>query len=248
MFNVFLKVLILSLFGFFYSVSTYADESTDIKTIKKVFSQIIPGKIPDVVSPAAVEGLYEVVYGAQVLYMSKDGRYVIQGDLIDLSSRTNITEVTRSIQRAKLVKNIEDSTSIIFAPKQVKHTITVFTDIDCGYCRKLHREMSQYTDLGIKIRYLAFPRSGVDTASYHKAVTVWCSKDKAQAMTDAKAGVAQNTLTCDNPVQEHMKLAEQFGVSGTPTIVLTNGDVVPGYVPAPRLLRMLDESIAASKD
>lgn len=246
MFKVFKKVLILSLFSFCYSVSVSADESADVKIIKNVFAQIIPGKTPDVISPSAVEGLYEIVYGAQVLYMSKDGRYVIQGDLIDLSSRTNITEVTRSIQRAKLVKNIEDNTSIIFAPKQVKHTITVFTDIDCGYCRKLHREMSQYLNLGIKIRYLAYPRSGIDTASYHKAVTVWCSKDKAQAMTDAKAGVKQDTLTCENPVQEHMKLAEQFGVSGTPTIVLSNGDVVPGYVPAARLLRMLDESMAAS--
>lgn len=242
----FKKIIVLSLSCLFLSVSIHADEQADIKIIKDVFSQIIPGKTPEVVSPSAVEGLYEVVYGAQVLYMSKGGRYVIQGDLIDLSSRTNITEATRSVQRAKLVKSITDETTIIFEPKEVNHTITIFTDIDCGYCRKLHREMSQYTDLGIKIRYLAFPRSGIDTASYHKAVTVWCSKDKAQAMTDAKAGVKQDTLTCENPIQEHMKLAEQFGVSGTPTIVLTNGDVVPGYVPAARLSRMLDESMQAS--
>ena len=223
-----------------------ADEQADISKIKKVFSQIIPGSTPDIVSPSAVDGLYEVVYGAQVLYMSRSGRYVMQGDLIDLDNRTNITEATRLVQRSKLVKGIDESTAIVFAPEKVKHTITVFTDIDCGYCRKLHREIKDYLDLGIKIRYLSFPRSGLNTKSYYKAVTVWCSKDKQKAITDAKAGVKQEALTCDNPVQDHMKLAEQFGVSGTPTIVLSNGEVVPGYVPAARLFRMLENMKQAS--
>ena len=244
-----LKKLLLPLFiGMCLSISAIADEQSDIEEIKKVFSQIIPGSSPDVIAPSALNGIYEVVYGAQVLYMSSNGRYVIQGDLIDLNTRVNLTEGTRSVQRAKLVKNIDESSTIVFEPKpeKVKHTITVFTDIDCGYCRKLHREMDQYTDLGIKVRYLAFPRSGVDTKSYHKAVTVWCSKDKNQALTDAKAGVKQEDITCVNPVKDHMKLAEQFGVSGTPTIVLDNGEVVPGYVPAPRLFKMLDNVKQAS--
>ena len=130
----------------------WADEQADIKAINKVFSKIIPGSKPDSVSPSSLGGIYEVVYGAQVLYMSNDGRYVIQGDLIDLEKQENVTESTRSIQRAKLVKGIDDATAIIFAPKEVKHTITVFTDIDCGYCRKLHREINQYLDQGIKVR------------------------------------------------------------------------------------------------
>lgn len=242
------KIIFPSLFAVLISMPIWADEQAEIKVIKEIFSQIMPGITPDVVSPSAVDGIYEVVYGAQVLYMSKTGRYVFQGDLIDLKSRTNITEATRSVQRAKLVKNIDESSSIVFAPEKVKHTITVFTDIDCGYCRKLHREMKEYTDLGIKIRYLAFPRSGVNTKSYHKAVTVWCSKDKQKAMTDAKAGVKQNTLSCENPVEEHMKLAEQFGVSGTPTIVFDNGEVVPGYVPAARLSRMLEDTKIKDKN
>jgi len=223
-----------------------ADESSDVKAIKKVFSEILPGNKTDSIKVSALNGLYEVVYGAQVLYMSGDGRYVIQGDLIDLKDRTNITEATRSVQRSKLVSSIKDETSIIFSPEKVKHTITVFTDIDCGYCRKLHREMDQYLAQGIKVRYLAFPRSGVDTKSYYKAVTVWCSDDKQAALTAAKSGTKQENKTCENPVQEHMKLAEQFGVSGTPTIVFNNGEVVPGYVPAERLTRMLENVKQAS--
>lgn len=230
----------------FMPFGAYAGEKEDIKAIKAVFNNIMPGSTPDIVSPSALDGLYEVVFGAQVLYMSPDGRYVIQGDLIDLVKKENITESARSVQRAKLVKGIEDGTSIIFEPIEVRHTITVFTDIDCGYCRKLHREIEQYMEQGIRVRYLAFPRSGVNTKSYYKAVTVWCSDDKQKALTDAKSGVAQETKECENPVSKHMKLAEQFGVSGTPTIVFENGDVVPGYVPAARLSKMLDSVQSAS--
>jgi len=238
--------IVLLLSSFTWISTSVADEKAEISAIKKVFSQILPDSKADIISPSAIGGIYEVVYGAQVLYMSSNGRYVFQGDLIDLQTRKNITEGTRSVQREKLVKNIEDNTSIIFTPKDVKHTITVFTDIDCGYCRKLHREINQYTDLGIKVRYLSFPRSGVNTKSYHKAVTVWCSDDKQKALTDAKAGVEQAKKECSNPIVEHMKLAEQFGVSGTPTIVFDNGEVVPGYVPAARLSRMLDNIKQAS--
>ena len=232
-------MLVLLLLAVVFPVS--ADEKSDIAAIKKTFSEILPGTKTDSIKLSALGGLYEVVYGAQVLYMSGDGRYVIQGDLIDLVNRANLTEETRSAQRGQLVQNIKDDTAIIFAPQKVEHTITVFTDIDCGYCRKLHREMDQYLAEGIKIRYLAFPRSGVDTKSYYKAVTVWCSDDPQTALTEAKAGVKQERKTCDNPVIEHMKLAEQFGVSGTPTIVFANGEVIPGYVPAGRLSRMLEK-------
>ena len=245
------KFLLLNLFSVFFISACTAErvenkQVGEVKEIKRVFSEVIPGATPDMVTPSTISGVYEVVYGAQVIYMSKDGRYAIQGDLIDLKSRVNLTESARSAQRTKLVKKIDESSTIVFEPQKVKHTITVFTDIDCGYCRKLHREMDQYTDLGIKVRYLAFPRSGINTDSYYKAVTVWCSDDKKKAMTDAKAGVKQDRKDCENPVKDHMKLAEQFSVSGTPTIVMENGEVVPGYVPAARLSRMLDNVKTAS--
>ena len=220
-----------------------AGEKEDIAAIKKVFTTIMPDTKADSIEPAAMKGLYQVVFGAQVLYMSPDGRYVIQGDLIDLVNKENVTEKARSIQRAKLVKGIKDDTAIIFSPKVVKHTITVFTDIDCGYCRKLHREINTYLDRGIRVRYLSFPRAGLNSKSYYKAVTVWCSKDRKKALTEAKSGMELKQLNCaNNPVKSHMKLAEKFGVTGTPTIVLESGDVIPGYVPAAKLSAMLDKT------
>ncbi len=230
----------------FTAMLVSADEKADIANIKDQFAKVLPGAIPDRISPSVLPEVYEVVYGAQILYMSSNGQYVIQGDLIDLKKRENITETTRKVQRAKLLSDIQDETTIEFTPKKVKHTITVFTDIDCGYCRKLHKELQDYLDAGIKVRYLAYPRSGVNTDSYYKAVTVWCSTDKNGAMTESKAGVKLPRKSCDNPVQEHMKLADQFSVSGTPTIILEDGEVVPGYVPAARLSRMLDDAKQAA--
>ncbi len=242
------KRLFASLFALILSapLALIAGEKEDVSAIKTALAKIMPDSTPDSISPAALTGLYQVVFGAQVLYLSPDGRYVIQGDLIDLDKQENITESARSIQRAKLVKNIDDSTAIIFKPADVKYSITVFTDIDCGYCRKLHQEIEQYLAEGIQIRYLAFPRSGVNTKSYFKAVNVWCAKDQHKAMTDAKAGIPQEKQECDNPVESHLKLGEQFGVTGTPTLVLDSGDVVPGYVPAPRLKQMLQKMKSAA--
>jgi len=231
----------------FSAALALADEKTDIANIKETFSKVLPGSNPESIKQSVLPGVYEVVYGAQILYMSGDGKYVIQGDLIDLAKRENLTESTRKINRAKLVKNIKDGTTVIFEPKEVKHTITVFTDIDCGYCRKLHREMQDYLDAGIRVRYLAYPRSGVNTDSYYKAVTVWCSGDKNDAMTESKAGTKLPRKDCVNPVEEHMKMADQFGVTGTPTIVFENGEVVPGYVPAERLTKILDDAKKATK-
>jgi len=239
-------LVLISSVCLFAAMLVWADEKADIANIKDRFAKILPGEMPDQVSQSVLPGIYEVVYGAQILYMSSNGQYVIQGDLIDLNKRENITESTRKVQRARLLNDIQDETTIIFTPEKVKHTITVFTDIDCGYCRKLHKEIQDYLDAGIKVRYLAYPRSGVNTDSYYKIATVWCSDDKNVAMTESKAGVKLPRKSCDNPVQEHMKLADQFGVTGTPTIVLEDGEVVPGYVPAARLSRMLDDAKQAA--
>lgn len=228
------------------TVAVSADERADIDNIVQVFSKILPGETPEVVSPSVLPGMYEVVYGMQVMYMSNDGRYVLQGDIIDLDKRENITEAVRSGQRLKLVKTLDPSTMIVFKPKEkTKYVLTVFTDIDCGYCRKLHRQIDEYLAKGIEVRYLSFPRSGIDTKSYYKAVTVWCSEDKHDALTRSKAGEKLPKKECDNPVKDHMKLAEKFGVSGTPTLILENGDVIPGYVPPDRLAPLLAQAHAS---
>jgi thiol:disulfide interchange protein DsbC len=219
-----------------------ADNAKEVAQIKNVLAKVIPNNKPDVVSPSPIPGIYEIVYGAQIMYMSADARYFVQGDVIDLKTRANLTETARTVQRKKLVKKMDESQMIVFNPKgKVKHTISVFTDIDCGYCRKLHREMQDYLDKGIKVRYLSYPRSGPNTKSYFKAVTVWCSKDKQKAMTKSKAGENLPKKDCKNPVDEHMKMADDFGVSGTPTIVLESGEVIPGYVPAERLEKIIKQ-------
>jgi len=233
----FVYAIILS---FFITSIAQADEAADIANIKKIMAQVIPKNQPDVISPSHLPGIYEVVYGAQIMYISRDGRYFIQGDVIDLKNRKNLTENTRTKQRKKLVNKMDESTMIVFKPKgEVKHSVSIFTDIDCGYCRKLHREMQDYLDLGIQVRYLFYPRSGPNTKSYFKAVTVWCSENKHEALTKSKSGENLPNKECKNPVDEHMGMAEDFGVSGTPTIVLESGEVVPGYVPAKRLEKIL---------
>lgn len=129
---------------------------------------------------------------------------------------------------------------IIFPAKNAKHTITIFTDIDCGYCRKLHSEVSRYTDAGITVRYLFFPRSGPNTESYFKAVSVWCADDRNQALTDAKLNNKVINKTCENPIDKHMQLAQAFGVNGTPAIIADDGTMVPGFVPAKELVKHLN--------
>lgn len=223
------------------AIAASNNEAAEIKTVKQVFKTMVGGEEPEIVSPSPIAGMYEVVSGAQVVYISGDGRYILQGDLFDISQKQNVTENARSQARKKLIDSADESTMIVFKPKGVetKYTITVFTDIDCGYCRKLHKEIDTYLKEGIKVRYMSFPRAGLNSESYYKAVTVWCSKDQQAAITEAKSGKPMKQLDCKNPVADHMKLADAFGVTGTPTIVMSTGAVIPGYVPAKTLLQYL---------
>ncbi|HMV38478.1 MAG TPA: DsbC family protein [Plasticicumulans sp.] len=207
-------------------------------------SAVLDGRKPDAVNPTPVPGLYEVILGARVLYVSADGRYVLRGDLVDIDKGENLTEARSGQLRVRAIAAVPESDMIVFAPPgpvQAKHTVTVFTDIDCGYCRKLHSEIDNYLRAGIRVRYLAYPRSGLRGESYDKAVSVWCAEDPKAAITSAKKGQAVAKASCpDNPVAKEYELGNQVGVQGTPTIVLENGDLVPGYVPAARLVMMLD--------
>jgi len=186
-----------------------------------------------------VKGLYEVMMGPQVVYVSGDGRYMMQGRLIDLEKREDLTEPRQAAARKQAVDEVGEDQMVIFAPDKYDHTVTVFTDIDCGYCRKLHSQISEYEDEGIRIRYVFFPRAGVNSKSFKEAVSVWCSDDRQKALTDAKAGKPIADKSCDNPVLSHMELGELLGINGTPAIVLDSGDLVPGYVPPKRLAALL---------
>ncbi len=220
--------------------NAFATEAEDIANIKQRLSKIAPQDQPDSIKSTAVDGLYEVIFGSEIFYLSADGRYVLQGALVDLETNENLTEVAQAEIRAKLMGKLDESEMIVFSPDKPRHTLTVFTDIDCGYCRKLHAEMDQLNSYGIKVRYMLFPRSGVDTPSHQKAVNVWCAKDQLTAMTNAKAGKSVPKANCDNPIESQLILGQQMGVTGTPALLFDDGTVVPGYRPAKELAELLD--------
>lgn len=215
--------------------TAYADENT----IKQSIAKSMPTMKIDAIKPSEVKGLYEVLVGTNVFYVSDDGKYLIEGHLIDIAARKDLTEGKLSESHVKAINKLGTDKMIIFKPKTSKYTVTIFTDIDCGYCRKLHSEIDSYMAEGITIQYIFFPRTGKDTESYKKAVSVWCADDRKAALTAAKKGEAVKAKTCANPVDEHMKLAGEFEVNGTPTIVSEKGTVYPGYLPAKQLVEML---------
>ncbi|OGT18847.1 MAG: hypothetical protein A2V90_02720 [Gammaproteobacteria bacterium RBG_16_57_12] len=217
-------------------------ESTDndLAQITRIMSTLVPDRKPDTIRASVIPGLYEVAYGMQVIYVTADGRYLLEGDLIDMKAQVNLSDQIRTKGRLQVINKIPESSMIVYAPKKVKHTVTVFTDIDCGYCRRLHSEMDKYLEQGIKIRYLAYPRAGLESHSYEKAVSVWCAKDRQQALTTAKLGQEPEPKKCDNPVEMHYQAGRELNLSGTPMLVLEDGKTLPGYVPADTLAKMLE--------
>lgn len=239
------KILLIA--AAFYAASTLAADPAPAPAAKQPdlakLQAALNGEKPDSVAPAVIPGLYEVVLGGQVLYLSEDGRYVIQGDILDLGSRDNLTENRRGAMRGGAIAAVGENNMVVFAPEgPAKYTVTVFTDIDCGYCRKMHSQMDAYNKEGIKIRYLWFPREGIGSESYNKAVAVWCADNRQDAMTQAKRGENVERKTCDNPVQAQYELAQKLGVRGTPSMILESGDMIPGYVPPTQLAQMLAEN------
>lgn len=216
---------------------------SDYPEIRRTIKGLVADQEIRSIRETPLAGLYEVTLGAEVLYISKDGQYIIQGDLILTKERKSLTEERRGFVRQEILKTVNTSTEIIFAPKKTRHIVAIFTDIDCGYCRKLHQEMAEYNNLGIEIRYLAYPRAGLMSDSYNKAVTVWCSTDRKQALTESKSGKTLKSKTCENPVKAHFELGQKLGISGTPALLLEDGTLLPGYIPPARLAAMLDKKI-----
>lgn len=230
-----IKIVPLLMFVLIQSAAN-ADEAA----IKKSINKSMPSMKIDSVKPSEIKGLYEVLVGANVFYVSEDGKYLLQGHLVDIEAHKDLTEEKLGGTRKQAIAKIGQENMIVFKPKINKHTVTVFTDIDCGYCRKLHSEIDQYLAQGITIQYLFFPRAGKDSDSYKKAVSVWCAKDRNAALTEAKKGKALDAKTCDNPVDEHMQLGADFDMKGTPMIVTENGNIYPGYLPADQLFEALE--------
>ncbi|MGZ4959044.1 MAG: bifunctional protein-disulfide isomerase/oxidoreductase DsbC [Methylomonas sp.] len=213
--------------------------SADEAAIKKALGAFMPQGQVDSIKPSEVKGLFEVTMGANIFYASEDGKYLLQGQLFDAEAKKNITETKLADVRKAALDKVGAENMIIFKPDANKHQVSVFTDIDCGYCRKLHSEIDQYLAQGITVRYLFFPRAGKGSDSYKKAISVWCAADRNKALTAAKKGEALEAKTCNNPIDRHMALGEDFGMSGTPMIVTEKGNVLPGYVPAQQLAKIL---------
>lgn len=229
----------------------------DMTQVNNLLKTLMPGAQPDSLMPSTMPGLYEAVYGTQIIYISADGKHMIEGDIYSVAQKSgrpvvaNLTERKREVGRIKAVASIDEASLIVFSPKKgkTKHVITTFTDIDCGYCRKLHRQMAEYNQLGIEIRYASFPRSGLETPSYFKAKAVWCAVDRHKAMNFAKSGATLEQLqelkqvknqTCEKTIKKHMAVAREVGVSGTPTLVLKSGKVLPGYVAPDKIIKILE--------
>jgi thiol:disulfide interchange protein DsbC len=193
--------------------------------------------------PSPLPGIYEFTQGADVSYLSADGKYFIDGNVYDMDTRANLTEEIRTRARLALINEVPESQMLIFSPPNPKYTITVFTDVDCAYCRKLHSEMAELNKLGVRVRYLFYPRTGPNTDSWRKAEVVWCSPNRNEALTRAKLGASLDlSKTCGaTPVAREYALGQTIGVRGTPAIVTENGDYISGYMPPRELVQQIND-------
>ncbi|MGB0835111.1 MAG: thioredoxin fold domain-containing protein [Psychrobium sp.] len=227
------------------SISTFAEITQAEKSvIAKKFASVRPELVVSDVEKTDIDGMYLLNFsGKGTVYYVPKGDYFFTGDLlqIDGSRFVNVKEKRMEKPRKTAIAAIDESEMIIYPAKgKKKASITVFTDVDCGYCRKLHKEMAQINDLGIEVRYLAYPRAGINSPSYNKVVSAWCSDNKQDALTKLKNGQPVYTSACkDNPVAQHFILGNRLGVTGTPAIIMESGELLPGYLPADKLAEAL---------
>ncbi|MFK8053227.1 MAG: DsbC family protein [Woeseiaceae bacterium] len=245
--NVVSKILLCVLLISFSAVDVSAQSKADadLDAVRKIVTEKFPRLKPESINPGPVEGLLEIRQGAMVAYLTDDGRYLLQGELIDLDEDRNLTQESMAAGRKDLMDQSADAGSIVFGPDDAAHTVTVFTDIDCTFCRKLHREIAAYNEEGIAVRYLLYPRSGPNTRSWEKAEEVWCSDNRRAALTDAKNEKSLPAADCDaSAIARQFEVGLSVGLGGTPAIVLPNGDLISGYVPAKELATRIAASNA----
>lgn len=198
----------------------------------------------DHIGPAPIPGFREAIVGGRTLYVSDDGRYMIQGSLYDMQARRDLSEEAIAKLRQDLLKTIPLGDRIVFAPPNPKHTVAVFTDVECGFCRKLHSQIAEYNREGIAVQYLAFPRMGLGSPDFQTMVNVWCAPDRKQALTDAKNDRKVPTRNCKNPVTMEYDVGQRVGLQGTPMIIAADGTAMPGYMPPKELRAALDKLAA----
>jgi len=219
-----------------------------IQTITNVLTKLQADMKIERISPSPLTDLWQVeLAGGRQLYVSVDGKYLIQGNLYEFKANKGLVNLTQKEEQkgiAKIINSVDVAEMIVFAPKKPKAHITVFTDTTCGYCQKLHSEIDEINKLGIEVRYMAFPRGGQGSEGYQELVNVWCAPNKQDAITRAKnrESVAKANLLCKSPVVKHYEIGNLIGVNGTPAIVLEDGTVIPGYRPAAELAEIVLEN------
>ena len=254
-----LKRQLLVIFLLLYMHPIHADESSitnnletsqinEIQENKSILLAALLDGFPEAndakISESSIQGLYTISIGSQIFYMSQNGKFILQGDIYDAETGANLTERDRISARKDFLNQLDEEEMVIFAPDDFKHTVTVFTDVDCGYCRKFHSEIDEVMEQGIRVRYLFFPRNGPDNESWEKAEQVWCSQDRQKAITRAKQGKSLSAKICSKtPVQKHYSVGQMFMVQGTPTMVSDKGKIIVGYVPASVLKDRLESDL-----
>ena len=241
--SAFSAICALGLLTLAFAAAKAPDErSPDLDTrIRAALKNIHPDLVPDYIGPAAAPGYREVLIKGQVVFVTNDGNYLIQG-LSDLRNRRDIAQSgALPSWRLRALDRIPESERIVFAPSgTIKHTVIVFTDAECGFCQKFHRDIGEYNRLGIAVEYIAFPRAGMGTPDARKMESIWCSKDRKKALTDAKRGRDIPPLSCANPVAKQHEVGMAIGLQGTPMIINADGVALPGYLPPEKLLEALD--------
>lgn len=220
-----------------------AAENEDFTVVEEKLRLLVPNAKTIAVSETPIEGILQVQVNSEIVYMTEDGDYLLQGQIVEMETRTNITDQAKSGIRLGLLAGLNRDEQITFAPENPKFDLLVFTDIDCGYCRKLHNQIEEYNDEGIAIHYMAFPRAGIGSNSYDKFVSVWCADDQQAALTLAKSGTDPEPKECPNPIADQYNVGREVGVTGTPALVTADGALIPGYMP-PAQLRQRLESMA----
>jgi thiol:disulfide interchange protein DsbC len=234
--------LILPLFTLFLSFISLADDATIASNINKVLPSDMSVQS---IKKSEIDGLYVVDIGdLQPIYASKDGNFFLYGELyaVKNGSLENTTKHEVNLKRKNILGNALSAKDFItFKAQDEKHVVTVFTDVDCGYCRKFHSEIVEFNAQGITVNYVAFPRSGLESDSFSKIVGAWCSNDPKQTITELKQGLDPELLFCqDHPVEKHYILGQRIGITGTPAIITSSGELLPGYVPPLELLKRLN--------
>jgi len=230
--------------GSFSTAQQTETASTPEEKLEARLKELEPSMEISSVAESVLPGVYEVVSGGQVYYLTPDAKYMVEGSIIDLPNRKNLSEERRGGLQWGLVNQMPEDQMVVFNNEagDAERSITVFTDSDCGYCQKLHQEVGTLVDADIRVRYILFPRAGIDSSSSHELQSVWCADDQQQAMTIAKTGGQVPSATCENPIESHMALARQVGLRGTPLIYLDNGTKIPGYQPAAQLIEQIQAS------